>query len=78
MKKIIFAVIAVFALAATPTAKAQFRYGPMAGISLTDLKFKQDLVSIDPTVGFSAGVIAVMMFPGIGIRDFAQYCTNIA
>ncbi|MDE5744080.1 MAG: PorT family protein [Paramuribaculum sp.] len=66
MKKIIFAFVAVFALAAAPAAKAQFRYGPMAGVSLTSLKFKQDLVSIDQTVGFSAGVIAEMMFPGIG------------
>lgn len=66
MKKIILALITVFAIAAAPVAKAQFRYGPMVGVSLTDLKFKQNLVNVKQTVGFSGGVVAEMMFPGIG------------
>lgn len=45
---------------------AQFRYGPMVGVTVTDLKFKQDLISIDKSVGFSAGVATELMFPGIG------------
>ena len=40
MKKIIFAVIAVFAMVTAPAAKAQFRYGPMVGLSSTGLRFK--------------------------------------
>ena len=45
---------------------APFRYGPMVGVTVTDLKFKQDLISIDKSVGFSAGVATELMFPGIG------------
>lgn len=45
---------------------AQFRYGSMVGVTVTDLKFKQDLISIDKSVGFSAGVATELMFPGIG------------
>lgn len=66
MKKIILAAIAAIALFSAPAAKAQFRYGPMIGASITDLKFKQDLFSGESSPGFSAGVIAEMMFPGIG------------
>ena len=66
MKKIIFAAIAVFAMVTAPAAKAQFRYGPMVGLSSTGLRFKQDLVKVSHTVGFSGGVVAEMMFPGIG------------
>lgn len=63
LKHLIIALIA--AVAAVP-ASAQFRYGPTVGISLTDLHFKQDLFTVDKTVGYSAGVQAEMMFPGIG------------
>lgn len=47
-------------------ANAQFRYGPIAGVDISSLKFKQDLFSVDQSVGFSAGVMSEMMFPGIG------------
>lgn len=66
MKKIILAIVTVFAVAVAPSAKAQFRYGPIAGVSLTNLKFKQDIVPVKQTVGFSGGIAAEMMFPGIG------------
>ena len=51
---------------AAVAAHAQFRYGPAAGVTVTDLKFKQDLVNVDQTVGGTAGVQCEMMFPGIG------------
>lgn len=64
-KSIILA--ALFVAAILPAAtNAQFRYGPMAGVSITNLKFKQDLITIDKTTGFSAGAVAEMMFPGFG------------
>lgn len=66
MRKTILASIAVLAVLLAPAASAQFRYGPMAGFSMTNLKFKQDLVSVEKTPGFAAGVVAEMMFPGIG------------
>lgn len=64
MKKIIalIAFVAVFAA----TASAEFRYGPTVGVDMTTLKFKQDLISVDQSVGFQAGVQGEMMFPGIG------------
>lgn len=70
---------AVMALAAlttlAPTATAQMRWGATAGVLLTDLHFKQSLVSVGKTPGFSAGILGEMMFPGVGfgIDLGAQY-----
>ena len=66
MKKIVSAIIVLFALIGTTGASAQFRFGPTAGVNLTDLNFRQDLVSIDKSVGYSAGVVGELMFPGVG------------
>lgn len=48
-------------------ASAQLRWGPTAGMTRSSLHFKQDLVTIDPQMGFSAGVQEELMFPGIGM-----------
>ncbi len=62
---LVAAVIMVAAFA--PKASAQFRYGPTVGISLTNLNFKQpEIMTVDKTIGYSAGIAAEMMFPGIG------------
>ena len=67
MKRIIaYIAIALVALTASIPAAAQFRYGPTVGISLTNLHYKQDLFQVDKSVGFSAGIAAEFMFPGIG------------
>ena len=66
MKKIVAAIIVLFAMIGTTGASAQFRFGPTAGVNLTDLNFRQDLVSIDKSVGYSAGVVGELMFPGVG------------
>lgn len=63
MKKFLITLIALLTLTA---ASAQFRYGPTAGLTVSSLKFKQDLFDVDQAVGGSAGVMAEMMFPGIG------------
>lgn len=47
-------------------ASAQFRWGPMLGVDFTNLKFNQDLITVDRSTGFSAGVVTELMFPGIG------------
>lgn len=47
-------------------ANAQFRYGPIAGVTINSLKFKQDLVSVSQQVGYTAGIQGELMFPGIG------------
>ena len=73
MKKYI--IILLMSVAAV-AAHAQFRYGPAAGVTVSDLKFKQDLVSVDQTVGGTAGIQCEMMFPGIGFGiDFGLMYT---
>ncbi|MCM1067557.1 MAG: porin family protein [Muribaculaceae bacterium] len=53
-------------------ASAQFRWAPVAGVTVNDLDFKQDLFPVDKTVGMQAGVMGELMFPGIGFGiDFA-------
>lgn len=56
----------IIMLCAALPAAAQFRYAPVAGVTINNLKFKQDIFPVDRTVGFEAGVIGEMMFPGIG------------
>ena len=52
-------------------AAAQFRYAPVVGVNISDLKFKQDLFATGNTVGVQAGVMGELMFPGIGFgMDF--------
>lgn len=66
--KRIFAIIiiAVTALAYGFNATAQFRWGATAGVTMTDLSFKQDLFTVNGLTGGSAGVKGELMFPGIG------------
>jgi hypothetical protein len=56
-------------------AFSQFRWGPTVGANFSTYKFKQKLISVDQSVGFNAGVVSEIMFPGIGIgMDFGlQY-----
>lgn len=67
-RHIIAAVIALTALfAALPEAAAQFRYGPMAGVNFTTMKFRQDLFNIDMKAGPAGGIAGELMFPGVGL-----------
>lgn len=65
-KTIVSAIIILVVLVGASNASAEFRYGPMVGGNVTNLHFRQDLATIDKSVGYSAGVVAEMMFPGIG------------
>ena len=47
-------------------ASAQFRWGLRAGTNFTKYQFKQDLIRVDQSAGFNAGVLGELMFPGIG------------
>lgn len=47
-------------------ARAEFRYGPVLGGTITNLDFKQDLVKVSQVGAFQAGVQGELMFPGIG------------
>lgn len=58
--------VAIISTLCTFGANAQFRYGPTAGANFSDLKFKQDLITIGQATGFDAGIATETMFPGIG------------
>ena len=74
MKTKILAAIVTIAAIMAPAASAQFRYGPMVGMNITNLSFKQNLVTVRKAAGFSAGAVAELMFPGIGFGvDFGLY-----
>ncbi|MCM1293374.1 MAG: PorT family protein [Bacteroides sp.] len=66
MKKIVSTIILLIAIIGASQTNAQFRYGPIVGVNLTDLNFKQDLATVDKSVGYSAGIMGELMFPGIG------------
>lgn len=65
-RHLISAIIAVAAIFGAASASAEFRWGPTAGINITDLDFEQNLLTVDKSVGYGAGVTCEMMFPGIG------------
>ncbi len=58
--------LALILCAVVGVASAQFRYSALAGVNVNTLNFKQDLVSVDQTVGYQAGVQGELMFPGLG------------
>lgn len=45
---------------------AQFRAAGVAGANFNTLSFDQNLVGVSSVVGYQAGVLGEMMFPGIG------------
>ena len=66
MKKIYSILFVLMLLCVPAQMMAQFRYAPVAGVNITDLKFKQDLFPVSKMVGCQVGVMGELMFPGIG------------
>ncbi len=66
ISKLAMAILGLLMFVTAPSAKGEFRYGPTAGVDITTLNFKQDLFTVDKSVGYSAGITAEMMFPGVG------------
>ena len=64
-KKLIKSTFAVLFCALS--ASAQMRWAATAGVTGNNLVFKQDLVNVSPTIGYQAGVMGEIIFPGIGI-----------
>lgn len=60
------ALIAILLLSIVPALRAENRWGAQLGVSLTDLHFKQPLVTVKQTPGVTAGIVGEFMFPGIG------------
>lgn len=69
MKKLLLTLIAFLT---TLGASAEFRWGPTVGINISELNWKQQLITSKSTVGFNAGAMGEIMIPGIGFGiDFA-------
>ncbi len=67
MKKLTAIILLVVAaIGMTDSVSAQFRYSGIVGANISNLTFKQDLVTVDQTVGYTAGVQGELMFPGLG------------
>lgn len=64
MKKCLLFLLVV--VVSVVSARAEFRWGPTAGATVTNLDFKQTLFAVDRTVGPQAGIAGELMFPGIG------------
>lgn len=63
IKKIITALLL---LVSVFSASAEFRWGPTAGMNISTLHWKQDLITTKSTVGVNAGLMGEIMIPGIG------------
>ena len=67
MKKIAFALtLCCMILARTFTADAETRWGIVAVGNYSNLKFNQDLISVDKSFGGGAGLMGEIIIPGIG------------
>lgn len=67
MKKIAFALtLCCMILARTFTADAETRWGIVAVGNYSNLKFNQDLISVDKGFGGGAGLMGEIIIPGIG------------
>lgn len=67
MKKIAFALtLCCMILARTFTADAETRWGFVAVGNYSNLKFNQDLISVDKGFGGGAGLMGEIIIPGIG------------
>ncbi len=68
MKKILSLIIVAVAIFAMPTkSEAQLRYAAIAGPTFSNLNFKQNLIGVDQSTGFTLGVQGEVIFPGIGL-----------
>ncbi len=63
MKKL---VVILMLLVSCVTASAEFRWGPTAGVNISTLHWKQDLVTTKYLCGPNAGIMGEIMIPGIG------------
>lgn len=61
---IVFLLIALFTVS---SAQARMRWAATAGLNVSTLHFKQDLIPIGKVATYAAGVTGETIFPGIGI-----------
>ncbi len=48
------------------TSSAEFRWGPTVGVNISELYWKQDLVTTKQLAGPNVGIMGEVMIPGIG------------
>lgn len=83
MKKIAFALtLCCMILARTFTADAETRWGIVAVGNYSNLKFNQDLISVDKGFGGGAGLMGEIIIPGIGFAVdgsviYSAFTTNV-
>ena len=65
MKRIYLILVGLILLAA-PSLRAEFRYAPVAGVTIGTLHFKQNLFDVGQQVAFQVGIQGELMFPGLG------------
>ena len=76
MKKNILSVMAIaIAFAFATPAQAQFKFGVKAGLNVTNMSFKSDVIKTDNRAGVFAGVGAEFTVPiiGLGVDAAVQY-----
>lgn len=63
MKKLLISLLVILTVFG---ASAEFRWGPTAGINISEQYWKQDLITTKMLTGVNAGVMGEIMIPGIG------------
>ena len=66
-KKLISALTVVLMALTVMPSQARMRWGATAGLNVSNLHFKQDLVPVTQVVSYAAGITGEAIFPGIGI-----------
>ncbi len=67
MKRLITGLLCVVGLLTISTAEAQLRFGIRAGVNVSDLSFSKDIMKSSNVAGFTGGVMAEFMIPGLGV-----------
>lgn len=75
LRRIALAAAAAVAGSLAASAQQEFRYGPMAGLNITDVSFKQTIVGTGQAYGPQAGLQCEFIFTsfGLGIDFGALY-----
>ncbi len=67
MKNLRSFALCLIAACAALCASAQFRYGPQVGVNISDMTFKQPIVSVNSTVNPAAALACEFMFTSFGL-----------
>ena len=76
IKSVVVAIVMVAAMAVP--ASAQIKFGPKVGIAVNDMKFSEDVISVDNRDGFTGGLMLEVMLPiaNIGVDASVMYVSR--